>query len=182
MGLDRNDYNRGGFLAFIFTMVFSCGFFVYICFVHKGVLGLDQPKLKVEVSAAIAGGTQTPQEDVTKNTKPWTSTPGLVAYGKEKFMTNCSVCHGNSGMGDGPAGGTMNPPPRNLVEGKWKAGGTTVQLYKTVTGGLPGTAMAPFGHIAKLDRWAIVHFMRSITKNAPADDAKALEKFAQGEK
>ncbi|MDZ4661519.1 MAG: cytochrome c [Pseudomonadota bacterium] len=183
MGLDRNDYNRSGFWAFVFSMVFSFGFFIYISFIHKGVLGLDQPKLKVEVNAATAEATgQAPQEDVSKNTSPWISTPALVTYGKEKFATSCSVCHGNSGLGDGPASGTMNPKPRNLVEGKWTAGGTTIQLYKTVTGGLPGTAMAPFGHLSKLDRWAIVHFIRSVSKNLPKDDLKALEKFAQGEK
>ena len=183
MGLDRNDYNGGGFLAFVFSMVFSFGFIIYICFFHKGVLGLDHPKLKVEVSAATGqAAPQAPQEDVSKNTTPWVSTPGLVTYGKEKFATSCSVCHGSAGMGDGPAAGTMNPKPRNFVDGKWTAGGTTLQLYKSVTGGLPGTAMAPFGHLPKLDRWAIVHYIRSITKNAPADDAKALEKFAQGEK
>lgn len=183
MSLDRSDYNKGGFFAFVFSMVFSITFFLYISFYHKGVVGIDQPKVKLAVTAATAEATgQAPQEDVSKNTTPWVSTPGLVAYGKEKYTATCSVCHGNSGMGDGPAGGTLNPPPRNLVEGKWKAGGTSVQLYKTVSTGLPGTAMAPFGHLPKLDRWAIVHFIRSITKNAPADDAKALEKFAKGEK
>ncbi len=184
MGLDRNDYNKGGFFVFVFCMVFSFGFFLYISYIEKGVVGIDQPKLKVAVTTATAGGTaaQAPQEDVSKNATPWVSTPGLVAYGKEKFSTNCAICHGNSGMGDGAAGATLNPKPRNLVEGKWKAGGTTLQLHNTVTHGLPGTAMAPFGHIPKLDRWAIVHFIRSITKNAPADDAKAIEKFAKEEK
>lgn len=183
MSLDRNDYNKGGFYAFVFSMVFSIGFFIYISYFEKGVIGIDKPKLKLAISAATAEGVaQAPQEDVSKNTSPWISTPGLVAYGKDKFSTSCVVCHGASGKGDGPAGVTLNPKPRDLVEGKWKSGGTTMQLYKTVTSGLTGTAMAPFGHLPSLDRWAIVHFIRSISKNTPADNMKTLEKFAQGEK
>ncbi len=183
MSLDRNDYNKGGFAAFVFSMVFSIGFFIYISFMHKGVIGLDQPKPKVDVSLTTAqAGAGGVQEDVTKNTTPWVSTAGLVAHGKEKYMAVCSMCHGNAAMGDGPAGAALNPKPRNLVEGKWVAGGKTIDLFNTIKKGLPGTAMAPFGHLPLLDRWAITHFVRSITKNAPADDAKALEQFAKGEK
>jgi len=31
------DYNRGGFIAFMFSMVFTLAFFVYIAFIHPGV-------------------------------------------------------------------------------------------------------------------------------------------------
>ncbi len=31
------DYNRGGFIAFIFSMGFTVAFFVYIAFLHPGV-------------------------------------------------------------------------------------------------------------------------------------------------
>lgn len=31
------DYNRGGMLAFMFSMVFTTAFFIYIAFIHPGV-------------------------------------------------------------------------------------------------------------------------------------------------
>ena len=31
------DYNRGGMLAFSFSMVITMAFFVYVAFVHSGV-------------------------------------------------------------------------------------------------------------------------------------------------
>ncbi|MCJ8275451.1 MAG: hypothetical protein HRT44_12660 [Bdellovibrionales bacterium] len=44
----HGDYNRGGMIAFAFSMVFTLAFFVYVAFVHIGVdlkeLEAAQPK------------------------------------------------------------------------------------------------------------------------------------------
>ena len=34
---DYGDYNRGGMLAFSFSMVLTMVFFIYVAFVHHGV-------------------------------------------------------------------------------------------------------------------------------------------------
>lgn len=34
---EYGDYNRGGMLAFAFSMAITLAFFVYVAFVHKGV-------------------------------------------------------------------------------------------------------------------------------------------------
>lgn len=31
------DYNRGGYIAFMFSMAFTMAFFIYIAFIHQGV-------------------------------------------------------------------------------------------------------------------------------------------------
>jgi uncharacterized membrane protein len=31
------DYNRGGYIAFMFSMAFTIVFFIYIAFIHPGV-------------------------------------------------------------------------------------------------------------------------------------------------
>lgn len=45
---DYGDYNRGGMLAFSFSMVATLVFFVYVAFIHSGVdlkeLEQSQPK------------------------------------------------------------------------------------------------------------------------------------------
>ncbi len=182
MGLDKNDYNKGGFYAFLFCMIASTVFFVYISFVHPGI-NIDKPKLKATVSVNVAeaapGGAA---QDMSTNPKPWLSSPEFIEYGKTKYKASCAVCHGDNGLGDGPAGASLNPPPRNLVEGKWKKGGTAKDLFTSVRDGLPGTMMAPFKHLPVVDRWAIVHFIRSISKSAKADNPAELEKFAKAEK
>jgi mono/diheme cytochrome c family protein len=81
-------------------------------------------------------------------------------------------------LADGVA---ATPDTRNLVTGNWKAGkGTAEHLFGVLQNGLEGTAMVSFkSSISKNKRWAIVHYIRSITKNKTDDDAQALEAFAQ---
>ena len=38
------------------------------------------------------------------------------------------------GLGDGPAGMSLNPRPRNFVEGKWKVGGDSVNRFTLFVG------------------------------------------------
>ena len=69
--------------------------------------------------------------------------------------------------------------PRNLVEGKWKKGGTSLGIYDVIANGLPGGSMASWkATIKKGDRWALVAFIRSITENKVADDEAKLKKVA----
>ena len=39
--------------------------------------------------------------------------------------------------------------------------------------------MAAFGHLPKVDRWAMVHWIRSITKNKKNLSDKEVEEFAK---
>ncbi len=49
-----SDYNRGGMLAFSFSMVITLVFFVYVAFIHSGVdlkeIQPDQPKAEAEAT------------------------------------------------------------------------------------------------------------------------------------
>ncbi|MCB0390867.1 MAG: c-type cytochrome [Bdellovibrionales bacterium] len=177
-----DPYNRGGMWAFLLSFSFSVVFFIWIAFIHPGVnlneipeevqkaMSADQSQQPQSESApAVAAGKKEPTGD------PWVSSPEMIAQGKEVYSKNCAVCHGNEGKGDGPGSGGM---ARNLVEGQWKAGGDSISLFKTIAGGLPGTTMVSFKHIPKNDRWALVHFIRSITQNKVKDDPKAVAEFA----
>jgi mono/diheme cytochrome c family protein len=171
MDNNQDPYNRAGLVAFLGSVVFCLAFFVYISFIHPGV------DLK-EVQAPAEGASQM----VAANTTPWVFTDEGVARGAAVYKSNCAVCHGDKGMGDGPAGAALVPKPRNLVEGKWKQGGTSVDLFNTLVKGIPGSPMAAFNYLPVNDRWALVHFMRSITKDKPADDEAALGAFGASAK
>lgn len=182
--MQKDSYNRGGFIAFVFSFTFSLVFFVYVAWLYPGI------DLK-EVPETVAGAEQTqaasepqmPKDvDVSKVTNPWVTSDDMVAHGANVYATNCAVCHGPKGLGDGPAGANLNPKPRNLLEGKWKAGGTSEQLFATLTNGLKGTAMAAFGHLSVNDRWSLVHWIRSYTKDKPDDNAEKLETFGKSAK
>ena len=137
--------------------------------------GLDVVK---ESSLQGPQGTKTQslaQVDVKNIKDYWMSSDALIAHGKVVFSNNCAVCHGPGGKGDGPAAQGLNV--RSLVEGKWKQGGSSINLFKTLQKGIPGTSMAAFGHLPVVDRWALVHFIRSITKNKVKDDLASLKTF-----
>ena len=97
------------------------------------------------------------------------STPALLEKGKASYTTNCDVCHGPKGDGNGPAGAAMNPKPRDFST-PFKNGKKPEQVFKTLTEGLAGTAMAAFGHLPEEDRWGLVYYVLSFDK--PAEKKK----------
>jgi mono/diheme cytochrome c family protein len=168
MDSNLDQHNKGGLLAFLISVIFCVGFFIYISFVHKGV------DLK-EVQEEQAGATG---PNLASIAKPWEDNADFVARGEKVYALNCASCHGDKGAGDGIAGAALNPKPRDFIAGKWTKGGQSYQLHATITNGIEGTSMAPFGHLSKVDRWALVQYIRAITKNKVADDSAANEKYA----
>ena len=159
-------------MAFLVSFGASLALIVYLSVVDKGVVGLNEV-----VEPAADGAPAKVKFDPSAVENPCVSTEDMIKHGASVYKTNCAVCHGDKGMGDGP--GAAGIAVRNLVEGQWKQGGTSIALFKTLQTGIPGTSMAAFKHVAKNDRWAVVHWIRSITNNAPKDDAAALEAFGK---
>jgi len=149
---------------------------------HEGIDLKEVPEIAGGAEQTMAGGDSGAAFDMSSVDKPWVENEQVAKYGQKVYQANCAVCHGKSGMGDGAAGAALNPPPRDLVEGKWTVGGTSEELFTTITKGIDGTSMAAFGHIELADRWAIVQYVRSITKNKGKDNASKLEAFASAAK
>jgi len=178
MSESREEYNRGGMIAFIFSMAFVFAFFIYIVALHPGV-DLGE---KVVDPTVVAQGTAEVVFDITSVKEPWVANEQVAAYGKKLFATNCAMCHGNEGKGDGAAGAGLNPKPRNLVEGKWTQGSGATDHFKVVTNGIAGTSMAAYGHFKAADRWALVQFVESITQNKNTDSPEKIAEFAKSAK
>ncbi|NUN06596.1 MAG: cytochrome c [Bdellovibrio sp.] len=175
MSENRDEYNRSGLIAFAFSMVFCFAFFFYLVVVNKGV---DLGENVVDPNAPVAEGA-VPAFDIAQVKEPWVSTPEIVAYGEKVFKTNCAMCHGEKGLGDGAAGAGLNPKPRNLVEGKWTQGGGDIAHFNVLTNGIKGTSMAGYSHFKAADRWALVMFIESITQNKSTDDPAKVAEFAK---
>jgi caa(3)-type oxidase subunit IV len=117
-------------------------------------------------------------EAKSKLVKPWISTPALIAHGKELFAVNCTSCHGDQGLGNGPAASALNPHPRNFHQDKdWVNGRKPSQVFGTIKNGVAGSAMASFSTLPSDDRWALVHFVLSLGPTPPADTAADLAKI-----
>jgi mono/diheme cytochrome c family protein len=81
--------------------------------------------------------------------------------GAEVFKTNCEMCHGSQGHGDGPAGQSLEPRPRNLAEIQGRAGDDF--LFWRIHEGKPGTSMVAWkGILTEEQIWQVVSFIRTL--------------------
>jgi len=165
-----SSYNKWGFYIFVITTVLSTIWVLYYLVINNSINLAELPSEK-DPNLAVQIG------DKDYLDKPWVSQKQAIVYGAKVYKMHCAVCHGAKGLGDGTPG--LNPPPKNLVEGKWSQGGSSKELFITLQKGIAGTSMVSFQHLSKSDRWALVHYIRSITKNKIVDDVKELESFGK---
>jgi len=100
----------------------------------------------------------------------------LIAKGKPLYTTHCASCHGENGLGDGPSSGLMNPKPRNFLnESGWKKGQKVSDMYVTLEDGLAQTGMPSFNYLAPEDRFAIIHYVRSLANIKVTDKIEDLK-------
>lgn len=76
------------------------------------------------------------------------------------YQKLCWTCHGKSGLGDGPAGKTLNPKPKNFklesVQGQ-----SDGELFWKISNG--NGMMLPYKHsLSEEQLWQLVNFIRSI--------------------
>jgi mono/diheme cytochrome c family protein len=81
---------------------------------------------------------------------------GDVARGKEIWLRECAVCHGETGGGDGPAAELCDPRPRNFDKGMFKFRTTEngelptdADVERTLRIGIMTTAMPSFVHLGE---------------------------------
>ena len=69
--MQNDNYNRGGYYAFIFSMAFSLLFFVYVTFMHPGINLKEVPAAApVANLAEAAAPEQTKTIDISKTVNP----------------------------------------------------------------------------------------------------------------
>lgn len=85
------------------------------------------------------------------------------------FGTNCNVCHGNKGFGNGFLAPTMEPVPRNLSDyERWGMLRTNQEIYDNIYYGVHWSAMPPWrGVLGEQDLWKLVHFIRALQYDLP---------------
>lgn len=102
-------------------------------------------------------------------------TAQLLTRGRDLFKANCSSCHGDNGLGDGPAGMALNPRPRNFHQAAgWTNGAKVSEIYKTLQEGIIKNGMASYSYLPPADRFALIHHVRSFHPAAPADTEQEI--------
>lgn len=108
-----------------------------------------------------------PEENkLVKN--PFPSTPDIIAKGKEIYLGKggCFACHGNEGVGDGPAGTALNPRPRNFSNPRFQEIRSDGELFWVIRNGSPGTGMFSYSpaYITEEEAWMVIRYLRAIPK------------------
>ncbi len=87
-------------------------------------------------------------------------TPELLARGATLYGQMCSSCHGEKGLGDGPAAAPLKPAPANYR----KLRPSIKRVFDVLQHGVPGTAMAAYAHLPEQDRWALAYYVDELAR------------------
>ncbi|HEY6104800.1 MAG TPA: cytochrome c [Anaeromyxobacteraceae bacterium] len=96
--------------------------------------------------------------------------PRLRTLGAEVYRVRCSQCHGVAGDGRGPHAIRLSVPPRDFTTGVYGLRSTPsgslptdLDLFRTVSRGLHGTAMIPWTFLPEEERWAVLERVKSFS-------------------
>ncbi|MGR3176992.1 MAG: c-type cytochrome [Candidatus Anammoxibacter sp.] len=124
----------------------------------------------------------TPKSDKSISLVKVVVTEALINRGQLLFNRQCASCHGEGGMGDGLGAYLLRPHPRDFSLAKFRLVSTVNHipsdddLFKTITNGMPGTAMPPWEHLSKEDRTVLVHYVRHLAKEGKVKRLMAKSK------
>ncbi|WP_347902647.1 cytochrome c/FTR1 family iron permease [Pseudomonas purpurea] len=89
--------------------------------------------------------------------------------GAPLFAQHCSVCHGTTGAGDGPAGVGLTPPPSDLRDVAHQDRLSLYAIYSTLGLGVEGTDMPSFAdQLDDRQRWDLATYIASFSADPAA--------------
>lgn len=97
---------------------------------------------------------------------PVPETADNAATGRELYRANCIVCHGQRGLGDGPAAFALNPRPVNLQLHVPQHPDGFLEYW--IAQGVQGTQMPAWRDtLTERQRWQIVRYLRRLAAGEP---------------
>jgi len=107
-----------------------------------------------------------PPAEYAGKSNPYGSEAATVEAGQVLYQKNCLTCHGEHGMGDGPAAGGLNPKPQPLAVNQENL--PDDYLYWRIS---EGGLRAPFSSampswkvtLSEEDIWQVISYIRTIS-------------------
>jgi mono/diheme cytochrome c family protein len=122
---------------------------------HTQPVGFTPYKYGMDVATAVKEN---------KNPLAGDMSPELLMVGQKYYNTNCMVCHGQGGKGDGPVSKKYPLPIPSVISEKVRAW-NDANIYHVITMG-QGT-MGPYAsHVPQAVRWQVVNYIRHLQKEA----------------
>lgn len=126
-----------------------------------------------EILAAYHGTPSNPRLAVPSVSDPLVKVdkPGYdrlhLQLGRQVYTQQCAGCHGTTGDGKGPAGGYLNPPPRDYRNGVFKFTSTPrgskprrEDLRRILKYGAKGTSMPAFRFLSEEEAEAVIDYVQ----------------------
>ncbi len=101
-----------------------------------------------------------PESEKSKKS-PIAASAKVAEQGKKVAQVNCVSCHGKGGKGDGAAAVALNPKPADWTSKKIQERERRRALLENHD--RPGRH-AGWRHLPENDRWALVHYIRTLKK------------------
>ena len=148
--------------------VIGVGYVVATSFILRSFRPIRSPHLGISIFIATIGilvvvnaftvGIGLPTEG---KGNPFPLSQESVDIGRASYITACATCHGDTGVGDGPAGLALNPPPADLAIHVPLH--TDNELYGFIADGIAGTPMvAQSGNLTSDEIWHLVNYIRTM--------------------
>jgi high-affinity iron transporter len=100
--------------------------------------------------------------------------------GAPLYAQHCSVCHGDTGAGDGPAGVGLTPPPANLRDTARVDHLSLYAIYSTLGLGVEGTDMPAFAdQLDDRQRWDLATYIASFSADPAAAKSEKTYNLAE---
>ena len=112
----------------------------------------------------------TPTTVTTPGAAPSPKAPNTMAKGQRLYEEHCARCHGVNGDGKGEVASDLSSKPRNFTKGIYKFRSTPSgelptddDLVRTLSEGIPGTAMEGYPELRKPDLLALVTYLKTFS-------------------
>jgi cbb3-type cytochrome c oxidase subunit III len=130
-------------------------------------------KLSAPAAQAVEAAPREPKPDLDD---------ALADEGKKLFGKKCVSCHGQNGKGNGRAAEYLARMPADLTKGSFKLRSTPKgelptdeDLFRTVTVGMGVGGMPGFAKLPERDRWALVAYVKTLSRDFAAQRGKTPE-------
>ncbi|GEM_PF-473782 len=109
-------------------------------------------------------------------TNPVPADEASIARGEAIYQQQCAACHGPTGLGDGDAAATLDPPPAPLARTAQKMDDAYLYWRIHEGGAAFGTAMPAYGAVLSEDQiWDVVNYLRSLSAGPATVDQAAMQ-------
>jgi mono/diheme cytochrome c family protein len=108
---------------------------------------------------------------------PVAVTTDSLRYGKLLYETNCLVCHGATGQGDGYVVGPQKYPVPPVLTSARLRSWEDAEIYHVITNG-QGRMWSYKNNLYPLERWAVVNYVRALQR-ADYPEPQDLERIKE---